>query len=131
MPDQLSTRSNDPARPPRRRFTTTRLIPVLLAACALFATGCPVPGIKRTVTVPSLVAPTATADTAQLFAEINRLAAVRSIRGKVDVQFLDTSFAKCGVAERYSTADGDIIVQRPGQVYVSIKAPFIGTKSPR
>lgn len=129
MPDQSSTRSNALARPPRRTFYTTRFAHVLmLAVCAFFATGCPVPGIKRTVTVPSLVAPTATADTAQLLAEINRLADVRSIRGKVDVQFLDTSFAKCGVAEKYSTADGDIIVQRPGQVYVSIKAPFIGTK---
>jgi len=129
MPDQSSTSSEFLARPPRRPFTTTRFVPaLLLALCAFFATGCPVPGIKRMVTVPSLVAPTATADTAQLFAEINRLAEVRSIRGKVDVQFLDTSFAKCGVAEKYSTADGDIIVQRPGQVYVSIKAPFIGTK---
>lgn len=129
MPDQLSTRSASHAHTPPRRFTTTRFVPVLLLTfCAFFATACPVPGIKRTVTVPSLVAPVATADTAQLFAEINRLAEVRSIRGKVDVQFLDTSFAKCGVAERYSTADGDIIVQRPGQVYVSIKAPFIGTK---
>jgi hypothetical protein len=75
-----------------------------------------------------LVAPTGTAETAQLLAQINRFAEVHSIKGKVDVQFLDTSFAKCGVAERYSTADGDIVVQRPGQVYVSIKAPFVGTK---
>jgi hypothetical protein len=104
----------------------------LLAVCllSLVASGCSLPDrfIKRQVVVPSLVAPTGTAETAQLLAQINRFAEVHSIKGKVDVQFLDTSFAKCGVAERYSTADGDIVVQRPGQVYVSIKAPFVGTK---
>ncbi len=107
----------------------SRLFVLCVASVLLVvAGGCGLPGIKRSVTVPSLIEPTGTADTARLLNEINRLAGVRSIKGKVDVQFLDTSFAKCGVAERYSTADGDIIVQRPGQVYVSIKAPFIGTK---
>lgn len=60
----------------------------------------------------------------QLIAEINRVAAVRSIRGKVDIQFLDTSFAECGVAEKYRTADGEVTIQRPGQVYLLIQAPF-------
>lgn len=101
----------------------------ILSVAVIAAGGCSLPGIRRTVSVPTLLAPQAEAvGTAQLLAEINRFAAVRSIRGKVDVQFLDTSFAKCGVAEKYRTADGDIIVQRPGQVYVSIKAPFVGTK---
>jgi hypothetical protein len=102
---------------------------MFVICCSLFASGCgALPGIKREVSVPSLITPTGTADATRLLAEVNRFAEVRSIRGKIDVQFLDTSFAKCGVAEKYSTADGDIIVQRPGQVYVAIKAPFVGTK---
>lgn len=114
-----------------RAFFRNRLV-FMFAVCLLpfGAGGCSLPDrfIKRQVTIPSLIAPTGTAEITRLLSEINRLAEVRSLRGKVDVQFLDTSFAKCGVAERYSAADGDIVVQRPGQVYVSIKAPFVGTK---
>ena len=97
---------------------------VVLAACALFAAGC---NPSRKVTVPQLLAPVAEADTQQLVAEVNRLAAVRSLRGKVDIQFLDTSFAKCGIVEKYSTADGDVALQRPGQIRFVIQIPFIGS----
>ncbi len=79
---------------------------------------------KKKVSVPVLLTPLAKADVPQLFAEINRLAGVRSLRGKIDVQFLDTSFAECGVVDKYRTAEGDLILQRPGQIYLSIKAPF-------
>lgn len=97
---------------------------VLLAACALAAAGC---NPSRKVSVPQLLTPLADADSAQLIAEVNRLAAVRSLRGKVDIQFLDTSFAKCGVVEKYSTADGDVALQRPGQIRFVIQIPFIGS----
>ncbi|HEV2763297.1 MAG TPA: hypothetical protein VGV38_10015, partial [Pyrinomonadaceae bacterium] len=40
--------------------------------------------------------------------------------------FLDTSFAKCGVIEKYSTADGEVVLQRPGQIRFVIQIPFIG-----
>lgn len=114
-------RSFPPTHPASLRdsFSKTRRASFALILCVSFiaASGCSLPGIRRTVSVPTLLAPQVeTITTAQLLAEINRFAAVRSIRGKVDVQFLDTSFAKCGVAEKYRTADGDIIVQRPGQV---------------
>ncbi|HVF86583.1 MAG TPA: hypothetical protein VM866_03295 [Pyrinomonadaceae bacterium] len=74
--------------------------------------------------MPPLLTPLVEAGMPQLIAEINRAAAVRSIRGKVDIQFLDTSFAECGVAEKYRTADGEVTIQRPGQVYLLIQAPF-------
>ena len=63
----------------------------------------------------------------QLIAEVNRLAAVKSIRGKVDIQFEDTSFADVGIAEKYRQADGTITLQRPGKVYLVIQVPFIAT----
>lgn len=79
---------------------------------------------KKRVSVSPLLAPLVKAEAPQLFAEINRMAAVVSMRGKIDLQFLDTSFAECGLVEKYRTADGDVILQRPGQVYLAIKAPF-------
>jgi len=61
----------------------------------------------------------------QLTAEVNRFASVRSIHGKVDIQFEDTSFATSGIAEKYRTADGTITLQRPGKVYLVIQVPLI------
>lgn len=92
-----------------------------ILAALLVASACK-PSSK--VSVPQLLSPLADADTAQLLGEINRLAAVRSLRGKVDIQFLDTSFAECGVAEKYRTAEGSVTLQRPGQVYLTIDGPF-------
>jgi len=56
-----------------------------------------------------------------MISEVNRLAAVRSIHGKVDILFEDTSFAEAGIAEKYRQADGTLTIQRPGQVYLVIK----------
>lgn len=84
-------------------------------------------GVKRQVSVPPMLTPLVESDTAHLIGEVNRLAAVRSIRGKVDIQFQDTSFSESGIAEKYRTADGTVILQRPAQIYLTIQAPFVGT----
>lgn len=105
-----------------RVFSRARLAAYLLVCVSLLmASGCK-PSSK--VSVPQLLSPLAEADTARLIAEINRLATVRSLRAKVDIQFLDTSFAECGVAEKYRTAEGSVTLQRPGQVYLTIDGPF-------
>ncbi len=103
------------------RFVST----FVLAAALLTLTGCNgLLGVKRKVAVPSLLTPLAQATTAQLIADINRAAAVRSINGKIDIQFEDSSFAEAGLAEKYRTAEGKVILQRPGQVYLTIQGPF-------
>lgn len=84
-------------------------------------------GIKRKVAVTPLLGPLSDAGTTELINEANRLAALRSIRGKIDIQIEDTSFAESGVAEKYRTADGTVYLQRPGQIYLKIQAPFVGT----
>jgi hypothetical protein len=84
-------------------------------------------GVKRTVMVTPLLGPLSEASTAQLINEANRMAAVRSIKGKIDIQILDTSFAESGLAEKYRTADGTVYLQRPGKIYLKIQAPFVGT----
>jgi hypothetical protein len=96
---------------------------VILAALA--ATGCGLFGTHKKVQVPQLLSPLAEADTPQLIAEVNRLAAVQSIHGKVDIEFEDTSFAEVGIAEKYRQADGTVTLQRPGKIYLVISVPFI------
>jgi hypothetical protein len=121
----LSRRTRPTAR-------TSRLaVALLCVACVVVSSGCDSiksKFIKSKVAVAPLLEPLAEADTAQLFAEINRIAQVKSLRGKVDIQFLDTSFAKCGVVEKYQTADGDVTVERPGQIYLVIQDPFVSSK---
>lgn len=98
-----------------------------LISSLLFVTGCGIFGTHKKVQVPQLLTPLADADTARLISEVNRLAQVRSIHGKVDILFEDTSFAEAGIAEKYRQADGTVTIQRPGQVYLVIKVPFIAT----
>lgn len=97
----------------------------VIALCLMLvgASGCS-KFVKNKVAVPPVIGPLVEADMTKLFAEINHVAQVRSLNGRIDVQFLDTSFAECGLVDKYKTADGTIILQRPGQIYLSIKGPF-------
>jgi hypothetical protein len=83
---------------------------------------------KKSVAIPTVLEPLDKAETPQLLAEINRVAAVRSIKGKVDLEFEDLAAAGAGIAEKYKRADGQVYVQRPGQIYLVIQAPLVGTK---
>ena len=89
----------------------------LITACSLIHTHNP-------IEVEKLLTPLAQADTARLIRVVNSLAAARSIHGKVDIQFEDTSFATSGIAEKYRTADGSITLQRPANVYLDVQGPL-------
>jgi hypothetical protein len=84
----------------------------VISACGLFST-------HKTVGVAPVLA-LRNASTAELLAEINRLAAIKSLRGKLDVEFEDTSGAGSGLADKYRKVDASITVQRPGKVYFVI-----------
>lgn len=117
-----------PVAPTPSKFSKNRLLlllAVLLAANAF--SGCGLFNTHRKVQVPSLLTPLADASSNQLMGEVNRLAALNSVHGKVDIVFEDTSFADQGVADKYRQADGTITVQRPGKIYLIIQVPFIAT----
>src|SRR5205807_8807818 len=116
---------NSTAVQPRLYSRLTLLL--TLIPSLLLASGCGLFGTHKKVQVPQLLTPLAEADTPRLISEVNRLAAVHSIHGKVDILFEDTSFAEAGIAEKYRQADGTVTIQRPGQVYLVIKVPFIAT----
>jgi hypothetical protein len=116
MPNPTTTR---PHRFPRLPFL------LIFMMVSLFTSGCGLIGAKKKVQVPQLLAPLTEANTAQLLAEVNRLSAVRSLHGKIDIIFEDTSFAEVGIAEKYKQADGQLTLQRPGQIYLVIQVPFI------
>jgi len=104
----------------------TRLpLVLILISASIVASGCGLFGTHKKIQVPQLLTPLAEADTTQLISDVKRLSAVHSIKGKVDIVFEDTSFANTGIAEKYKQADGQIILQRPGNIYLIIQVPFI------
>lgn len=111
---------SDANRIPSRILLSVFTVSVLLltSACGLF-------GTKRKISVPQLLTPLTEADKGRLIAEVNRLSTVRSIHGKVDIQFEDTSFASSGIADQYRLVDGTITLQRPGKIYLVIQFTFV------
>lgn len=104
---------------PHKRTSLLRpLWAVLVLFSLLAANACTA---HKTVGVPKLLTPLDKADTPRLMAEINRLATLRSLHGKLDIQFQDNSFATEGIAEKYRSADATITMQRPGKVYLVIQ----------
>lgn len=89
---------------------------------ALLGTGCHI--VHKSVAVEKLLTPLSNATTAELVGHVNKLSTVRSLHGRIDIQFEDTSFASSGIAEKYRTADGSITVQRPGKIYLIIQGPL-------
>lgn len=64
---------------------------------------------------------------AELLNEINRFAKVSSMRAKMDLKFEDNSYAELGIAEKYKTADGEVIVERPAKILLKVQLPLIKT----
>ena len=90
----------------------------------LFAGGCI--SLKTKDKRPTLLK-TEDATQARLISEVNRFAAVNSMRAKMDLKFEDNSFAEFGIAEKYKTANGEVVVQRPANIMLKVLAPFIGS----
>jgi hypothetical protein len=80
--------------------------------------------VHKPVEVEKLLTPLSEANPSQLIAVVNRLTGVRSLHGKVDIQFEDTSFATSGIAEKYRAAEGSITLQRPAMVYLVVQGPL-------
>ncbi len=99
-----------------------REIGFILIAASIFLSGCLSP--TDTITKAKLLE-TVDAKEPELVAQINNLASVDSMFAKVYLKFEDNSFAEIGIAEKYKTADGEIVVQRPSSILLKVKVPII------
>lgn len=90
---------------------------LLFSGCSIFA-----PKVKEQT---AKVLKTENATQEQLISEVNRLAKVNSLRAKMDLKFEDNSFAEQGIAEKYKTADGEVVVQRPANISLKVQVPVI------
>ncbi|HUF05375.1 MAG TPA: hypothetical protein VMM38_14520 [Aridibacter sp.] len=99
-------------------------IAIALFAAAVLFSGCISP--KDKIEQATLLE-TVDASEAELVGQVNNLASVDSMFARVDLKFEDNSFARLGIAEKYKTADGEIVVQRPSSILLKVKVPIIKT----
>ncbi len=96
---------------------------VIFVGIALFS-GCNIyKGEQKTATLLA----TTDATQKQLMDEINRFARVNSMKAQMDLKFEDNSFAQFGSKEVYRAADGEVVVQRPASILLTVKVPVIKT----
>ena len=94
-------------------------IPVILLVVLLsFSSGCSWLYKGKSSTPTLLKIEEAQKD--RLLNEVNRFAKVSSIRAKMDLKFEDTSFARTGSKITYITVVGDVVVQRPANILLSV-----------
>jgi len=102
-----------------------KLVTISILAALIVAPACSL--VHKRVETEKLLTPLASANTSDLISAVNKLVTVKSIHGRVDIQFEDTSFATSGIAEKYRTVDGSIYLQRPGKIYLTIQAPVVAS----
>jgi hypothetical protein len=67
------------------------------------------------------------ASQSDLIGTVNRFAKMNSMRAKMYLKFEDNSYAEVGLADKYKTAHGEIVVQRPANILLKVQIPIVGT----
>ncbi len=99
---------------------------ILLFLFIAFSSGCGIFSPKTKEKSVTLLK-TEDAPQSQLLEHINRFARVNSMRAKMDLKFEDNSYAELGIAEKYKTADGEVVVQRPANLLLNVQVPITKT----
>ncbi len=97
---------------------------IILILFALVLSGCS-GGIIKTKDKRATLLKTEDAAQTELLDKINHFASVNSLRAKMDLKFEDNSYAELGIAEKYRTADGEVVVQRPASILLKVQVPVL------
>ncbi len=100
---------------------------IFLVLFAFIFSGCSGSIIKTKDNNRPTLLKTEDATQAQLVEEVNRFAKVNSMHAKMDLKFEDNSFAELGIAEKYRTAPGEIVVQRPANIFLKVQIPVVNS----
>lgn len=103
-----------------------QLFLLLLLSGILFSSSCSVLSPKDKYRSATLLK-TENATQQELIEQVDHFAKVNSMYAKMDLKFEDNSYADLGIAEKYKTADGVVVVQRPANIQLKVQVPFIKT----
>ncbi|MCY7374889.1 MAG: hypothetical protein LH472_02815 [Pyrinomonadaceae bacterium] len=109
----------------RNLFRQSSLILPLFLAFVLFSSGCG--GIVKTKDSRPTLLKVEDATQAQMLEQVNNFAKVNSMRAKMDLKFEDNSYAELGIAEKYRTAPGEVVVQRPANIFLKVQIPVVNS----
>ncbi len=98
------------------------LLPLLLIFIPFF--GACSGGIIKTKDIRPTLLKVEDATQAQMLDQISNFAKINSMRAKMDLRFEDNSYAELGIAEKYRSAPGEIVVQRPANILLKVQLPF-------
>lgn len=100
---------------------------IIIIFLALFVSGCNNPFSPKSKQKTATLLEVDDANQKDLMEQVNYFSKVNSMRAKMDLKFEDNSFAEIGVAEKYKSADGEVVVQRPAKILLRVKVPIIKT----
>jgi len=99
-----------------------QIILVCVVLLTVFSAGCL--SVKKESPTPTLLR-SETAELKELQDEVDRFARVASMRAKMYLKFEDNSFAQFGSKEVYREADGEVVVQRPANIFMKVQVPVV------
>ncbi len=103
-----------------------QLILIIFLSTVIFSGGCTIFKAKDKYKSATLLK-TENATQDELITKVNHLAKVNSMYAKMDLKFEDNSYAEVGVAEKYKTAPGIVVVQRPASIQLKIQLPIVNS----
>ena len=106
-------------------FRQSSIILPLLLAFIVLSSGC-IDIVKTKDSRPTLLK-VEEATPAQMLEQVNQFAKVNSMRAKMDLKFEDNSYAEIGIAEKYRTAPGEVVVQRPANIFLKVQVPIVNS----
>lgn len=99
---------------------------IIFIAAIMFAGGCSVFKPSEKQQSPTLLK-TEIASKEFMISQINNLAKVNSMYAKIDLKFIDNSFAEVGLEEKFKTVPGLIVVQRPASIQLKVQVPIVNS----
>lgn len=97
---------------------------LLFFSFVIFLSGCGLVTPKEKVVGAKLLK-VEDATQADLKTTVSHFAKMNSMRAKMYLKFEDNSYAEVGLAEKYKTADGEIVVQRPANILLKVQLPIV------
>ncbi len=102
-----------------------KIYALIIILSALFLSGCKNPFSPKSKQKVATLLEVENASQDDLIKQVDYFAKVNSLRAKMDMKFIDNSYASSGLSERYKKVPGEIVVERPDKIRLKVEVPII------